>query len=179
MATLHLSAPWIIYYREVQAMFKHDEHVHVVYDEAENHLKVYVTGPYKAAALTQILPPTKSFGSVSLSITVIPANDCGDNTLPDVKAWSIEDVFETAFDDNAAYESVHCVPSVLMGNPITYVVFSKEVVQYFSDDLGDYYGIHSTLYENIARDIFVELDGVFYCTYPDETGLLSCGSEWP
>ena len=176
MATLHLSAPWIIYYREVQAMFKHDEQVHVVYDEAENHLKVYVEDGVKAAALTKLLPPTKNFGNVSLSITVIPVNRI---EVPDVSEWSISELFNAAFNDNTAFESVHSIPSVLMGNPITYVVFSKEVVQYFSDDLGDYYGIHSTLYENIARDIFTELDGVFYCTYPDETGLLSCRGEWP
>ena len=176
MATLHLSAPWIIYYREVQAMFKYDKQVHVVYDEAENHLKVYVENATKAAALTRLLPPTRNFGDVSLSITVIPANGV---EVPDGSKWSMEALFNAAFNDNAAFESVHSIPSVLMGNPITYVVFSKEVVQYFSDDLGDYYGIHSTLYENIAQNIFVGLGGVFYCTYPDELGLLSCGSEWP
>jgi len=176
MATLHLSAPWIIYYREVQAMFKHDEQVHVVYDKAENHLKVYVEDGIKAAALTKLLPPTRNFGDVSISITVIHANRI---EVPDDSKWSMEALFNAAFEGNAAFESVHSIPSVLMGNPIAYVIFSKEVVQYFSDDLGDYYGIHSTLYENIAQDIFVGLGGVFYCTYPDETGLLSCRGEWP
>lgn len=44
------------------------------------------------------------------------------------------------------------------------MLFKKEVVQYFTDNLGDYNGYRSTLYENIARDIFGDIVGVFFCT---------------
>jgi len=47
---------------------------------------------------------------------------------------------------------------------LTYVLFKNKVVQYFIDNIGDYNGMKSTLYEDIARDIFEDVDGVFFCT---------------
>ena len=66
-------------------------------------------------------------------------------------------------------------------NPITYVVFVNEVVQYFNDDLGDVYGQCSTLYQEIAKDVFGETEGVFFCTDVEEP-VYALGKplgEWP
>ena len=43
-------------------------------------------------------------------------------------------------------------------------VFAKEVVQYWNDSLSDPYGKVSTLYQDIAKDIFEDTDGVMFCT---------------
>ena len=51
-----------------------------------------------------------------------------------------------------------------MTNPLHYVVFKNRVVQYWSDNLGDINGNTSTLYENIARDVFGETDNVCFNT---------------
>lgn len=40
----------------------------------------------------------------------------------------------------------------------------KEVVQYFNDNIGDINGNCSTLYEIIARDIFPNVNGIYFCT---------------
>ena len=51
MAIMKLSSPWMIFYREVEAMFRHDKDVHVVFDEAGDILNIYVDDSLKAAAL--------------------------------------------------------------------------------------------------------------------------------
>lgn len=54
-------------------------------------------------------------------------------------------------------------------NSFTYVVFEKEVVQYWNDNLADYNGLTSTLYQDLAKEIFEDanLDGVYFCTDED------------
>jgi hypothetical protein len=49
-------------------------------------------------------------------------------------------------------------------NPITYVIFKKEVVQYYDDNLGDAHGNRTTLYEQIANQIFEDREGIYFCT---------------
>lgn len=163
MATLHMSAPWVIFYREVQALFAYDPEVHILYDEAENHIKLFVEDEYKAAALAELLPTTKTFGNVELKMTVFPPNGAKDDDPVLLGTTSIEELFDLAFTGNGAYAFTQSLPCIFSNN-VTYVVFKKRVVQYWTDDLGDYYGQTSTLYQNIARDVFGEREGVFYST---------------
>ena len=51
-----------------------------------------------------------------------------------------------------------------MTNPITYVIFKKEVVQYYNDSLSDAHGMCSTLYQDIAKRILDADEGIFFCT---------------
>ena len=161
MEKLKLSPPWAIYYRELVAMFGSDEDIHIVYDEDKPEICIYVQKCAKAAALEELLPEEVEFGNVKMPITIIPAN--GEAYLP-VGA----NAFEVAFCGNPALSFVREVHKG--GNAeFTYVVFAKKVVQFYTDDLGDFYGQRSTLYQNIAEDIFrPELD-VFYCTDKEDS----------
>lgn len=162
MAQLNLSAPWILFYREVEAMFERDREVKVVFIDSEDEpksLNVYVESSEKASAIRQLLVSSEEFGSVHLNISVIPANgNASKRNIIDV----IE-LFETAFENNPAYRYIEKVDGIF-SNPIYYVVFDKKVVQYFTDDIGDAHGVCSTLYQEIAKDIFSPLDEVHYCT---------------
>lgn len=168
MAKLKLSPPWIIYYEEVNAMFAKDSEVHVIYDEDECSLKLYVNNCQKAYALSKVLPETKEFGNIKMTISVILANE------KESKGFTIRDYpnanpWETVFSHNMAVQYVK--PVMWIGGEVfTYVVFKKEVVQYYTDNIGDLDGMASTLYETIAKDIFVNTDGTFFCTstgYPE------------
>jgi len=172
MAKLNLSAPWVEFYYEVEAMFKHDPQVHVVYDEDHYELYLYVDEAAKAAALEKLLPAEKEFGNVKLKISVVPAN------LENVD--EIRDIYSVAFYGNPALSFIKNIHGVFANN-MKYVVFRKEVVQYWVDDLGDIYGQRSTLYQEIAKDIFEEHDGVFFCTdAEDPKGCLGKPlGEWP
>lgn len=154
MAMIKLAPPWVTFASEMEQMFKYDSEVHVVYDNDEHEIKVYVDNSAKAGALTELLPAEKTYGNIVLKITVVPANG--------ISAQN-ENLYRTAFKGNGAFSFLKTVRGIF-SNDLTYVVFKNKVVQYFNDDLGDIYGQCSTLYQEIAKHIFGEAQGVFFCT---------------
>lgn len=170
---LNLSAPWTTYYREMQALFKHDPEVHVLYNPEEPELKLLVDNANKAEVLGRVLPCTKKFGNVVLNISVVPA----DGKI--ATATDIED-FHVIFEGNDAVSYMWTVPSE-MGLTFNYVVFKNEVVQFFNDNLMDPHGLCSTLYQNIAKDIFEDANNVFFATdTPSENDKVGMPlGEWP
>lgn len=181
MAHIRLAPPWITYVSEVEQMFKYDPQVHVVYDNDDMSLKVYVDEEHKADALTKLLPEEMVYGNVTLKITVVPANK---SKYTEFIYPSVQDMFEWAFYRNPACSFIKTIEGIF-SNRLTYVVFAKKVVQYFNDDLGDIYGQCSTLYETIAKNIFLPQEGVYYCTdakeidYAQHPALGSPLGEWP
>jgi len=175
MAKLKLAAPWTTYYRQIQALFKHDKEVRVFFDEHDVALKLYVENAVKADALAQLLPETMTFGNVTLKIVVIPANTAtGD--LPEM----IDDIDKVRFalEGNEAVAQFYPIEGIF-SNRMLYVAFKKEVVQFFNDDLSDIRGMCSTLYANIANEIFGRLNGVFFCTDSEAQNFGMPLGEWP
>ena len=162
MAVLKKSSPWITYYREVNELFRRDKDVLVVYDEEKTELKIYVNDQTKADAIRFLMPIKKEFGNVILKIDVIPSNGkqlCGVNTS------NVIDIACDAFKNN---DAVYMVTNISAVFDLVYVIFRKEVVQYFDDNIGDVYGNCSTLYETIAKNVFNDI-GIKFCT--------DCGKE--
>ena len=155
MAKLKISSPWVTYYNELRELFNGDESVRIVYDEENNKIDVYVAEQVKATALERFLPTVKEFGNVSLVINVIPPNET--KLFKTSSVPSIRDVFK----GNPHVDDIIEIEGMFSA---TYVVFHKEVVQYFDDNLGDINGNISTLYQNIASNVFVEHTGIFFCT---------------
>ena len=155
MANVKLSAPWVQYFRELEALFGEDPDIKVVYDEDDLVVRLLVEDGAKAEALTQLLPAEKEFGNVVLHVSVIPAN----KTMTPSKISLIK----TAFHGNPAFRYTASAEG-LYTNPIHYVVFANKVVQYYNDDMGDINGNCSTLYQEIAKDVLGEGEGVHYCT---------------
>ena len=153
---LKMSAPWDCLYEEIKAFFAEDEEVFVVYDRDEKDIRLYVNGGKKAAALELMLKPEYVFGETKVTITVVPDNDA-------VCTTSGVEMFSEAFEGNDAFVFARKI-SLFHSNPTYYVVFKPDVVQYYTDDLGDWNGFRSALYEDIAREIFKDIPGVFYCT---------------
>ena len=60
-----------------------------------------------------------------------------------------------------------------------YVIFANKVVQYFNDSLSDAHGVCSTLYQDIARDVFGDDCGVYFCTDLEEKSTGAPLGEWP
>lgn len=170
MARIGMSSPWIVYYHEVEAFFRDDPEVHVLYDEEKNEICIHVDNSAKAMALDHLLVHEKVYGNVVLRIKVIPANG-----FAVYKGY----LFENALDKNKALSYINRVRGIF-SNDITYVVFARKVVQYYNDDLGDAHGVCSTLYQNIANDIFEPAEGVFFCTDVLEEGVMgSTLGKWP
>lgn len=150
-----MSPPWFSFFREIEAMFKNDPEITIRYVADPIAVKIYVDNPAKADALEKLLPKSRDFGGTTIYIDVVPSNTGAKET----KAA----LFRTAFEGNPAFSQMIDIGDVFT-NPIHYCVFKKEVVQYWDDNLGDPHGNISTLYQNIAYDIFKDTEGVIFCT---------------
>jgi len=150
---MKLSPPWIEYYRKLEAMFGPDPDIKIEFDEDEMHIKLYVESHEKATALDELLPVQKDFGNVSVFIEVIPANDEPKRI----------DYIKRALEGNPAFSYATTIEGI-MSNPISYVVFKPEVIQFWNDNMGDPHGITSTLMADIAKEIIGEDEGVIFST---------------
>lgn len=147
-----MSAPWYTYVRELTAMFAEDKDVSVKFDEDNMEITLEVSKYEKAEALKKLLPIAKIFGNIKLMI----------NIEYNAHTQTIEDIVKQAFEGNPAFKYVYSFETNT--NTITYVVFEKKVVQYWNDDLHDPHGVTSTLFENIARNIFEDKNGLVFST---------------
>ena len=150
---VNLSSPWVLYYGKLEAFFQQDNDVEVqLVDEDKVCINLYVDNCKKAEALQELLPAEKTFGSITIPINIIPSNN----------KVSKLDLLKTVLEGNDAVADIETIETVFAD--ITYVVFEKEVVQYYADNLGDLHGIKSTLYQDLAKEIFGETDNIRFCT---------------
>ena len=170
---IKLSPPWDIWYKKVQALFEYDSEVHVIFDQDKPELTLYVDDDEKAEALSSLLPEVKEFGNVKLPVIIVPANKA---TLEECES---SNVYEAAFKGNGAIAAIKEVD--FFGRTLTYIIFRKKIVQYYTDNLSDYFGNCSTLYQDIAKDVFEPDDGVFFCTDIEDPVLEDTAVEkcWP
>lgn len=169
-----MSPPWDTYYCEIEAFFKQDPEVRVLYDDEKKVITLYVNNEAKADALNVLLPSEKTFGNVTVKINVTPANTKNFATTSDALA--------SALNGNNAIRQI--IVSGLPGlGEFTYVICAPEVAQFFTDNLQDYCGFTSMLFADLARDIFeVSKEGIFFCTEVSDftlDNLISRKNEWP
>lgn len=151
---LKLSPPWMIYMRKINALFGEDPDVLVQYDEEENAINLRVKGQEKADAISQILPTEKTFGNVTVKINIIPAN----------KPVSKVEVFQRAFEGNPVFSYALSIDTGMTSNTFNYVVYKHLIAQFYTDTMNNPNGITSMLYEDIAREVFEDVDGIMYST---------------
>ena len=165
MSNLDIAPPWVTYAERLNAFFKNDPDVRVELLEDKHTVNLYVENAVKAEALANILVTEVVFGNVTLYINVIPANN----------AASQENFFRQALAGNEAVAAIENV-DVVGGGQASYILFKPHVVQYFNDNIADYHGITSTLYQDIAKEIFnLDAPGIFFCTdlEDEEVGIAS------
>ena len=175
---LKLAPPWVTYVNKIKTLFGNDPDIDIVYDDSEDkELKLYIAGKgYKAEAISRLLPEIKVISNTYIKITIIPANSPSEELDEHI---SNKNLFDLAFERNPVYAFSEEI-SDFFSNPLTYVVFKNKVVQFFNDNLNDIHGLISTLYQDIAYEIFEDayLDGVFYNTDIEEKVGKPLG-EWP
>ena len=171
-----MSPPWILYVSQINALFSNDPDITIEYDNDNVEVKLYVNNNKKAAALMYLLPFEKEFGNVTLDIIIIPSNH---NAVEKVDLTTAKEYFEAAFENNPVFAFTHVVQGIFT-NTLTYVVFKNRVVQFFADNLNDIHGNISTLYQELAKDVFNKdvIPGVLFCTDIEEKVGKPLG-EWP
>lgn len=157
---IDLLPPWEVYAQKIKAMFDGDPDIKIEVVDQPHIVKIKVNNQTKADALSQLLPEKILYGSVTVAIKVTPVNN-GDHFL---------DLINRALDGNPNFAYTKVTTGVFPGR---YVVMKKKVAQYPSDNLYDPHGVTSTLYADLAMDLFGGPNGVFYCTDtadPDPNG---------
>lgn len=153
MSKTTVSSPWVSWARKLHMLFGQDPEINIIYDNDGPEVKIYVDNAIKAEALSKKLPTEKTFGNNILKVTVIPSN----------KEDSNIDTFRKIFTGNPVVTEI-----ISDDDPrqvgFSHVIFENKVVQYFNDCLNDPVNAESTLYESLARDVFIEAEGVFFNT---------------
>lgn len=160
MSYVKMRSPWVLHQRKLCEMFRRDMGVDVDFDEKAKKYTLRVATAKKADALSRLIAPEVSFGHVECKVCIVPANSAGDILPSDAP---MIDVLNAAFDGNDCVCEIRPVSRGLFRD-LCYVVFENRVVQYEADNLADINGNISTLYEDIARDIFTEANGALFCT---------------
>ena len=168
---LTYASPWIVFARKVYALFCRDEEIKMTWRHLDGPatelvdmtgvedayaIVMYVNNPVKGVSLETILPAYRDFGKVRVFINIVPSNE----------VWPISKMFDAAFENNPVYGSF--VTAETLFGPTNYVLFSNEAIQYFADDIGDYYGVETTTAEELAKEVFNEDLHVNYCTEKSE-----------
>jgi hypothetical protein len=175
---LKISPPWVVFAHKLQALFDADPEIEVKvnFDSKSPEVVLATTNPEKAAALINLLPEQKQYGNVALNITV----DC--DTISDRAFPTAKELFEVAFSKNPVFAYAVCPASEgYWYIDFTYVVFKNTVVQFFCDNLNDPHGVISTLYQEIASEVFADakINGnAVYCTDTERKLGMPLG-EWP
>ena len=154
---IKIQPPWIEYYEKIRELFKYDDDIKIVYIDEDKEIQIYVRTGSKADAIDELIGGEHEFGNVTLRVTVIPGNPST------VSHSSNPNQIVAALNGNPIVDDFKVIHGVFP-NDMIYVLFRKEVVQYFTDNLGDANGLRSTLYQDLAEEIFPEHDGVFFCT---------------
>ena len=160
---IKLSSPWCIYARKVETLFDGDREVKVEFNEEDKELKLFVDNGRKADAIAKLLPDEKTFGNVTIKISVVPANNEED----------ISTVIKNAFNGNYNFSRLEETVNPF-GDKIRYALFTPCVAQYYSDDISEYQGMTTTIYADLAKEIFSEqaMDVYFTTntcrTFPEE-----------
>ena len=169
-----LSPPWVTFFNKIKAMFGQDPDIKIEYDNDNIEVRLYVDNPIKAEILSEFIEDEVRIGYVCLKIKVIPSND----GAVSLDGYTTKTKFELLFDGNPAFSFAKSIEGIF-SNTITYVVFKCKVCQFFNDNLNDIYGNTSMLYEDIADDIFDNIQGVCFCTdLPEDEGVV-VKKAWP
>lgn len=170
---LKLSPPWVTYMNMITALFDGDPQIAINYNDEVPCLILSTNNGDKAEALRRLIPNEKIFGNVSLKLGI-------DGPTTNIAFPTNEALMKTAFSRNPALSFVQSIEGIV--SAFTYVVFKNTVVQFFNDNLKDIHGIVSTLYEDIAREVFadakVNLNNVAYNTDIEHKIGKPLG-EWP
>lgn len=139
-----IQAPWVVWAKEVEALFEYDPDVSVEWDGGTPQVTLRVCGADKAESVSEVMPDEVTFGNVSVPIEVVPDNE-GELTPADH--------LRRAFAGNPALVDVVEAAPYRDMPPLAYALFAPECVQIECDNAASPYGVRTLTYEDIARDV--------------------------
>ena len=163
MKNLRIEAPWYSFQKKVKALFEQDpditvgEVVEMTGGEAQYGFDIEVRNHKKFLALDSVFPKTKTFGNVTIGITLYDEEN-------GLKQDNVVEPYRAIFEGNPIVDDIRDVTD-FTGTRHGYVLFAPKVIQFFDDNAADYNGNWSGLAQDIAREVFSdEFRGIHFCT---------------
>jgi hypothetical protein len=152
-----LTPPWYTYFNEIKYTIGDDPNVNVgpelipIVDGTCYSTPVFVEDTEeKALALATILKPIQEFGGVNVSVLVFFQCSIVQPSNQPLDADGVKNLFDTALQTNNLYSSTQVRPFMPGQAEAVYPIFDASVIQFFNDDLTDYYNN----YNNVAAFTF-------------------------
>ncbi|GLX66423.1 hypothetical protein [Paenibacillus glycanilyticus] len=163
-ARISLSPPEFTYYNEIKYSVGKDPLVSVGplqdHGDGEFIVKLYVKGIKKAQALATLVAPVKVIGEISIQVLVISGGKVIEPITRTLTPKEIADLYRTAFRTNRLFHFVSV--RTIFGQTYVYPVFKIRVVQFYNDDLSDFYGNYNNVAAFVFRNVLRnEVSGTF------------------
>jgi len=136
-----LSPPWYTLRNQIAATIGSDPSVHVSeLDRSQQPYLVKITcaGLPQAQATASIMKLLRDGGSWALRVEVYAQGQPVAPVIPQ-SAEQLAGLVRTAFANNPLFVDVHTRPLTMGGRLAVFPIFSKAVVQFPNDDIGDWY----------------------------------------
>lgn len=158
-----LSPPWYKTWNMLKVLFKDDTEVEIsdIITPADGlPLLIYLDckTPEKAFALANILKTTYHFGNATLVLKFRIYNGKKLTDKPD-------SLYDTALEAFASTPAVVDIKKCqdMFGDTFIVIEFAKEVVQFYNDELLDFYGNYNGTYLDVAKELF-KIDNSLFAT---------------
>lgn len=127
---ISIEAPWWRFYKLLQNLFINDESVTFLNNETKGVFEITVSSSdvCKLAAIKKVVGTERTFGNVKVAITYI-----------EEEAPLTLEEFAAAFKDTGYLVDTKTATTPA-GDPIFFPIMKKDVIQFYDDDISDYYG---------------------------------------
>lgn len=161
---MQLSPPWYAYHRKVLALFGGDPQIHIkdlaALDEGKYAYMILIDDAKKARAIKTILLKEIYIGNITIQATILgPDEDLIQSASTDAVT-----LFNDAFSGNPIFDKAITVH--FGGQTFNYCIFKKVILQFWNDDMSDYYGNFNGLPSDVAKEI-LDTEGVQFCIAQD------------
>ena len=161
--SMKLSPPWNTVWSMLVALFKGDDEITVKpiqHDDSGVYtITLESSNATKICALSRLLKNEYSFGNVTLKIKYAVTNNS--KVAEDYDKNDLYDVAIEAFASTPAVVDIkHCQD--LVSNKFIVIEFAKQVVQFYNDDLFDFYGNWNGTYIDVAKKLCTDIDGLMF-----------------
>jgi len=161
---MKLSPPWYTYNNEIKALFELDPDIEVgdIYEVNNENFKVAMnictTNPEKFLALNKVVKPVVEFGNVNLHVIIQDTSESSDKN-PYIEIYS------KLFESNPRVKDLKLCKDFADQEHL-FVEFEPEVIQFYNDNINDFYGNYNGLAQDIAQKLFVDSTNPFihFCT---------------
>lgn len=161
MANVGLQSPWVTTYGKIKALLVRDPDLNIskiTESEGVYTFNISSTNANKICALEKIIKNEFTYGNVVLKINFLV-----ENTEEEGNTITANDL-RNAFTGNGVVSKIETVTNPV-GIDQTFVLFERDVIQFYNDDISDFYGNFNGLAEDIARELFNDAGPeINYCT---------------